>query len=172
MAYSQEVKDRVRMSYVRDCLPLKQAAERHGVPYDTVRTWKRKALNWDKDDWDEARNASRLIQGGSAEVTAAFMDDFVHIYHRTIKKLRAMMEKEDEFDPIAVAEALSKMADAWIKTTNALTKGKPSLNKLSVGLEVLQHFNDWIREYNTELAPEFVNVIEPFSAYLTQAMGK
>ena len=172
MAYSQDVKDRVRASYVRDCLPLKQVAEIHGVPYDTVRTWKRKALQWDKDDWDEVRNASRMIQGGSAEVTAAFMDDFVHIYHFTVKKMRTMMDDDEKFDPIVVAEALSKMADAWIKTTNALTKGKPSLNKLSVGLEVLQHFNEWIREYDQDLAPEFVNVIEPFSAYLAGAMGK
>lgn len=171
MAYSKEIRDRVRTSYVREGLPLHQVAQAHNVPYNTVRTWRRTAKA-KGDDWDQARSAHRLIQGGSPEITAAFMDDFVHIYHANVRHLREIMQDENNYNPIEVAEGLSKMADAWTKTMSALTRGRPSLNKLTVALEVLQEFNSWIRENNPEIAKDWVDLIEPFSAHLTKVIGK
>ncbi len=171
MAYSQEIVNKVRTNYVRHALPLRQAAEKNGIPYNTVRAWKRKAKD-DGDDWDTARSASRLLQGGASEVAAAFMDDFVKIYHATVKKLNVMMEEDDDYDPIIIAESLSKMADAWAKTMGTMSKGKPQLNKLSIAFEVIEQFNAWIREYDPAKATEWVNLMEPFSAHLTKFMGK
>ena len=167
--HKQEVKDAVRSAYIRDGVPLNQAAARHNVAIGTVRRW-RDAAKKRGDDWDEARNAHRLIQSGSSEVVASFLDDFVFIYHATVKSLREQLESGN-FDPIQSADALAKMSDSFTKTMSAIQKGKPTTSKLAVAFDVLELFTKWIRDHEPDLANKWIEIIEPFSRHLTEEMG-
>jgi len=62
MAYSDKIKAEVRSDFIRG-KPLSAVASSHQVPYDTARSWKRKAAA-DGDDWDTARAANRISAGG------------------------------------------------------------------------------------------------------------
>lgn len=169
MAYSQAVKDKVRQAYIHQRLPLAEAAAAHKIPYNTARTWKRECKR-NGDDWDRARTAARLVKGGISEVTSAFLEEFVILFQNTVNGLNEK-GKQDEVDHIEVAEALSRLADAYTKTVKSVTASSPQLNKLTIALEVVEMLTNHIREHHPDRLKEWVDLLEPFSRKLSEEMG-
>lgn len=170
MAYSQAIKDKVRQAYIHQRLPLAEAAKAHRVPYNTARTWKRECKR-NGDDWDRARTAARLVKGGISEVTSAFLEEFVLLFQNTVSGLNEKGKQGTETDHIEVAEALSRLADAYTKTVRSVTASSPQLNKLTIALEVVEMLNNHIREHHPDRLKEWIDMLEPFSRKLSEEMG-
>ena len=165
MAHKPEVKNAARSAYVYDALTLEQIAERHGISVHTVGRWKREARDTG-DDWDRARGAARLSGQGSEAVTAAVLEDFVLLFQSTIADLKA----DKEIKPIARAEAISRLTDAYNKTMSAAAKSSPKLNKLAVAMEILQYLTSFIREDYPHLVESFAEMLESFGRKLSEVL--
>ncbi|PCI07594.1 MAG: DNA-binding protein [Gammaproteobacteria bacterium] len=166
MAYDQEVRTAVRRSYVNERLALAAAAEKHKVTYATARTWKRKTKT-NGDDWDKARSATRMAEGGIGEMTSQVIEDFALLFLTTI----ADIKKADDLDPIKKAEALSRLSDAYSKTMKAASTGSPQIARLSIAMEVLQELAVFIRKHSPDDLPRFSAILDPFGQHITKVMA-
>lgn len=169
MAHSQKVKDKVREAYIHQRLPLAEAAALKKVSYNTARAWKRECRRHG-DDWDRARTAARLVKGGISEVTSAFLEEFVLLFQSTVKGLNEK-GKQGDVDHVEVAEALSRLADAYTKTVKSVTASSPQLSKLTVALEVVEMLTNYIREHHPDQLRVWVDMLEPFSRKLSAELG-
>ncbi len=165
MAHSQETKRKVRSEYVKG-MPLKAAAALHNVPYGTARTWKEAASNAG-DDWDVARAALRLSDGGVKALTAEVIEDFVHMFKSTIDAVKA----DKKLSPLQKADVLAKLSDAYQKTIKAAGSSNPGLSKLAIALDVLRKQLDFIRDRYPKHTPIFMEILEPFGEYLSREFG-
>lgn len=168
MAHSAETRTRVRTAYVRQRLDLKTAAAAHGVGYGTARRWRAEAEEAG-DDWDRARAAARMADGCLGDLTYEVLEQFALLFQATIEELRAPVAEGDEpRNPIATAEALAKLADAYTKTVKAAGKVDGKMAELSVALRTLELFTAYLRERRPELLGVFADVLEPFGARLSE----
>lgn len=165
MAHSQEVRDAVRRSYVYERLPLEAAAEKHEVKFPTARGWKKKAKE-SGDDWDKARSASRMADGGLGDITNQLLEDFTLLFQSTVEDIT-----NGQYDGLKKAAALSQLSDAYTKTMNAATKGNPKLAKLSVAMEMLEELTKFIKQHDPDLLPAFAAILEPFGKRITEVFG-
>lgn len=165
MAYSPEQRQAVRRAYVFDRVTLTAAAERHGVPYQTVRRWKSED-EARGDCWDKARAASRLAAGGLGDITAEVLEDFSRLFQSTIQELES-----GDVDPIKKAESIGRLADAYTKTMKAAGGADPKISKLAVAMQVIEELAKFIRERNPELLAPFTAVLEPFGARVAEILG-
>ncbi len=165
MAHKPEIRNASRGAYVYEALTLEQIAERYGISVHTVGRWKRDAKNTG-DDWDRARGAARLSGKGSEAVTEAVLEDFVLLFQSTIADLR----DDRDVKPIARAEAISRLTDAYNKTMSAAAKSSPKLNKLAVAMETLQHFASFIRSDYPHLVESFADMLETFGRRLSETL--
>lgn len=155
----------VRRSYVYDRLPLEAAAQRCGIAYNTARRWKRQAKA-DGDDWDRARSAARMAQGGLGELTSQVLEDFAHLFQATVEEI-----KTGNADGIAKAEALSRLSDAYTKTMKAAGGASPQMAELSVALRVVDELAHFIRDEYPDDLERFAQILEPFGARLSEVFG-
>lgn len=165
MAHPQERRGAVRRSYVHERLSLEAAADKHGIAYNTARVWKRKARD-DGDDWDKARAAHRMADGGLGDITAQLLEDFALLFQATIEEI-----KSGDYDGLKKAEALSRLSDAYTKTMKAAAGGDPRIARLAVALEVLDELAKFIRESFPDELERFVRILEPFGERLSKAFG-
>lgn len=166
MAHTPETKNKVRTLYVRQRLPLTDAAAAAGVSYHTARGWKKKAEQ-QGDDWDRARSASRLAEGGLGDLTHEVIEQFALLFQATIEQLRSEPVEGESRDPIQTAEALAKLADAYTKTVRAAGATDPKLARLSIALEVLELQGRFITERFPDDLERFTLILEQFGAYLS-----
>ncbi len=159
MAYPQEIKDKVRGSYVYDRLALEDAARAHGIPYNTARTWKKKAKDRG-DNWDRARQATRMVND---DITAAVMEDFVLLFQSTMTSLK----EAQDMPALQKAEILAKLSDSYVKTMKAAGGGDPKMGKLAIALDVLNMLSEFIRKHYPEQVVPFTELLEPFGAHLS-----
>lgn len=165
MAYPQEIKDAVRRSYVIERLTLEEASDKHGVSYHTVRSWKKKARE-QGDNWDMARQATRLSQGGIGDLTNQVMEDFAHLFQRVVQDV-----KSADVEPLKKAEALARLSDSYTKTMRAATRGNPDVGKLAVALEVLDRLAKYVAKEFPEHANVLLDILEPFGDHLAKTYG-
>lgn len=163
MAYSETVKSAVRSDYIRGDV-LKSAAEKHKVPYETARSWKRKALA-DGDDWDTAKAANRISAGGIKTLTAEVIEEFVLLFQVTIDDIK----KAKDIDPLKRAEAISRLSDAYQKTVKAAGASNPELSRLAIAMDVLQRMSKFVRSHRPDLTQPFLEMLEPFGKELSRA---
>lgn len=163
MAYSDEVRHGVRRAFVGG-LSLKDACAQHDVPYETGRTWKRKAAA-SGDCWDNARAATRISASGTQALTNEVIEDFVHLFKSTIE----ILKNDERIQPLQRAEALARLSDAYQKTIKAAGDSNPKLSKLAVAMDVLQRQAQYIREHHPDLVQAFIVVLEPFGEELSRA---
>lgn len=166
MAHPPELRAKVRGSYVHERLPLETAAEKHGVSYPTARRWKADAEN-DGDDWERARSAARLAGDGMRNVTQMMLEDYLQLHQSTVEAVKS----DQKMGPLAKAEVLSRLADAFTKTMAAVGKASPELSRLAVATDVLQRFAKFIASEAPHLAEPLLEVIEPFAAELAKDYG-
>ncbi len=162
MAYSESVKQGVRADYIRG-LTLTGAAEKHQVPYDTARAWKRKA-HADGDDWDTAKAATKISTGGVKALTAEVLEDFVHLFKTTIDEIK----DADNVPPMQKAEAIARLSDAYGKTVKAAGASNPELARLAIAMDVLQRMADFIRRKFPKQQLAFLEILEPFGKELNR----
>ncbi len=164
MAYSQEVKTKVRKSFIQGH-PLKAAADLNSVPYETVRAWKRNAKATG-DDWDSAKAAIRISSSGVQALTAEVIEDFVLLFQTTIEDI-----KNADIPALQKADAIARLADAYNKTIKAAGASNPELSALSIAMDVLQRQVDFIRKRFPQHVDVFMEILEPFGEELSRVFG-
>ena len=160
MAHSPELRQAVRTAYVHDRLSLEAAAEAGGVPHSTARTWKARARA-EGDDWDSARNAARLAEGGLGDLTRLVIGDFARLFQATMEGL-----KNYQGDPVDAAQALTRLADSYVKMVGAAGRAEPGVTRQGMALEVLRLLSDFIRRQYPQHLATFAGILEPFGAHL------
>lgn len=166
MAHPHETVHAVRASYIQ-IGSLKQAATFNNVNYATARNWKRDAkLNG--DDWDHARRANRLSANSVEDMTAALLEDFVILFQATMDAVKA----DEKLTPLEKTDAIAKLSDSYIKTVKAAGNSSPTLNKLSIAMDVIKDLGDFIRETEPKLLESFLEVIAGFGEEIVIKYGK
>lgn len=166
MAYSEETRRALRSAYVYKALSLEAAAEQIQVAFGTASRWRREAKEAG-DDWDQARTASMMAGQGAEAVSQLVLQEFMTLFQSTIEQLKTDVKAT----PIAKAEALSRLSDAYNKAISAAAKSNPKLNKLSVAMEVLQLLANFIRDDHPHLTESFLMILEPFGEKISEAFG-
>lgn len=163
MAHPPERKAQVREAYVRQGLTLEVAAASAGVAYGTAREWKR-AAEQAGDDWDRARNARRLAEGGLGSMTTQVLEQFAVLFEATMQRLQV-----EPGPAIETAEAIARLSDAWVKTTKAAGTADPKFSRYAVALEVLEAFVAYLRDEGTPADLErFGQLLEPFGRRVSE----
>lgn len=166
MARSPEKHAELRRLYIRERLSIAQAAAAVGVAPATARGWKARDKRGG-DDWDKARAAARMAAGKLGDVTAQVLEEFSTMFQATIPRLR----EQSENDPIAAAQAIAQLSDAYTKTVRAAGGVDPRAGKLAVALEVLEKLGDYIKQHCPQHGPVFVEILEPFGQELSREYG-
>lgn len=156
----------LRALYVHKGLTVLEAAARVDYSYRNAQRIKAKAKK-DGDDWDEARAASLMTQEGMSVSARDCLERFLRMYNVVFGDL----EKDENITPLEKAETISRLADAFTKTMNAVGKASPRLSKLAMATDVLQRLAGYLREHKPEIAHVFAEVLEDFSADLAKAYG-
>lgn len=166
MAHPKEKKTAARAAYVYEALTLEVIAQRIDASLGTISRWKRDALEGG-DDWDRARAAARISGQGSEAVTQAVMEDFILLFQSTLTDVK----NDKDIKPLAKAEIISRLSDAYNKTMSAVAKGNPKLSKLAVAMEVLQLQVKFIRDSYPHLSEPFADMLDLFGQKISEAFG-
>lgn len=166
MAHSKEMITAARAAYVYEALSLPAIADRLNVSRGALSRWRRAAQDGG-DDWDRARAAARLSGQGAEAVTQAVLEDFVLLFQSTLTEIK----EAKGAPPLAKAEAISRLSDAYNKTMSAVAKGNPKLNKLAVAMQVIQELADFVRREHPKHAMAFGEILEPFGQRVSEVFG-
>lgn len=166
MGYGPEVIRKVRAAYIHEALPLEQAADREGVGGRTAARWKAKAQEAG-DDWDRARTAARLSGESLEQINQALLEQFLTFHKATMEAVQA----DKKMPPSEKVAAISRLADAFNKTMNAVSKSAPELSRLAVASDVLQRLGRYVAEHHPGHAAALLEVLEPFGEELVKVYG-
>ncbi|HET7300221.1 MAG TPA: DUF1804 family protein [Oleiagrimonas sp.] len=165
MAHSRLKKAEVRRHYVVDRQPLTGAAQLAGVAYSTARQWKAAALVAG-DDWDRARLAAQVTDGGSQELTRVVLAEFVPMFKSTVEGLR-----DAAIGAAEKAEAISRLADAYTKTVKAAGAVDPAIARLAWAMDVLKELGEFTQREFPQHSAAMLEMLEPFGQYLAEQYG-
>lgn len=165
MAHSAEIKQAVRSSYIYERLSLSACSLKHAVSFSSVQSWKRKAKA-NGDDWDKARAASRLADGGLGDITQQLLEDFALLFQSTIDDI-----KNGDFNGLEKAEAISRLSDSYNKTMRAASGGNPKIAKLAVALQVLEELVAFIQKEYPEDLPRFAVILEAIQPRVSEVFA-
>lgn len=168
MAYASHVRTKLSGLYIYQALTLDEAAKACGVSLRTALHWK-KASAEQGDDWERRRLAARMAGESQERVSQAILEDYLLLHQFTIEKLK--QDTDPKVTALQRAEALSRLADAFTKTMNAVRKSSPSLNNLAVANEVLQRQAAFIKARFPQHAEVFLEILEPFGEELAKSYG-
>lgn len=163
MAHGPEAHAAVRVAYVHQALPIEQAARQAGVPEATARAWKAKARRGG-DDWERARTASYMSGQGSDTVMMHVLQSILTLTQSTLADLETA-----ETDPLERVEAISRLTDAYHKTSAAIARGSPKLSRLALAMEILEKLAEFIRAHHPQHAGALLEVLEPFGAEIVKS---
>lgn len=165
MAHDPELRKSLRRSYVLDRQPLNAAAAQLGISYSTARSWKERALEHG-DDWDRARQAESIGDGGVKSLTRLVLEEFIPLFQTTVKAIQS-----DELGAIDKAEAISRLADAYAKTVKASGAVDPAIAKLGWAMDVLKMLAQFTMEKFPQHQAALLEMIEPFGEQLAAEFG-
>lgn len=166
MARDQDTLAAVRASYIHERLDITDAAAKHGVAQSTARRWKKKAKD-SGDDWDMARQASRLASGGMADLTTVVLEDFTLQYQALMDALR----NDTEIKPLDKANILTKLADSYVKIMKAAGGGDQEIGKLAAAMETINLMSEFIAEHFPQHREAFLEILVPFGEEVTRHYG-
>lgn len=152
--------------YVEESRNPAQCAAAVGVSERTVQNWMARARDQGKS-WDKSRSAYLLGPGGTESIALKFVPTFFALINSTIRDL----EEDKDLSPLEKAEALSRITDAAVKAANAMAKLNPSLNRVSVSMETVKLFADYIAREFPQHAEAFMEVLGPFSQHIVNKFG-
>jgi hypothetical protein len=165
MAHDNATKQALRRAYVVDRQPLEAAAAKLKLAYSTARSWK-KAAQQRGDDWDRARVAEDVGDGGVKALTRLVLEEFIPLFKSTIQSI-----KEDKLTGHEKAEAISRLSDAYVKTVKASGAVDPSIAKLSWAMDVMRLLARFTAEQFPQHQTALLEVLEPFGERLAQEYG-
>lgn len=110
MAWSQDIRDKVRNGYIFDQLPLDIVAMKYAVPHDTARRWKTQAMK-NGDDWDKLRAAHALAGDGLESVARTVLISLVVKCQTTLERLN----QNPDIPPQESVELLASLSDSLSK---------------------------------------------------------
>lgn len=166
MAHPAESRNALRVSYVHDQLPLKVAAEKVGVSYNTASRWRGEA-EAAGDNWDKHRAAVLMTGGGVESVARAAMTGFMVQYASVMDTLN----DDRDIPPKDKCDMLASLADSFNKTVSASKKVLPETSQLATAMDVVQRLAVFIREHYPKHALAFAEVLEPFGDSIAKAYG-
>lgn len=165
MAHDAKTRQALRSAYVIDRQPLKAAAALLDVSYSTARTWRDEAKR-SGDDWDRARMAEDIGDGGTKALTRMVLQEFVPLFKSTIEAI-----KSAKLDAIDKAEAISRLSDAYMKTVKASGAVDPSIARLSWAIDVLRKLGEFTAERFPQHQTALIEILEPFGEQLAAEYG-
>ncbi|MDM4768631.1 DUF1804 family protein [Solimonas sp. SE-A11] len=165
MAHDPDLRKQLRRSYVVDRQPLKAAAALLDISYSTARSWKEQALERG-DDWDRARQAEDVGDGGVKALTRLVLEEFIPLFKTTVAAIQG-----DKLDAVEKAEAISRLADAYAKTVKASGAVDPAIAKLAWGMDVIKLLVKFCMEHFPQHQAALVEIIEPFGEELATEFG-
>lgn len=161
--YTEEHRRKIRSSYINERLPLTQAAERHDVGYRTATSWK-KAAEEAGDNWDTARAALRISQGGAEAVANEVLEDYILLHKATVDEVK----NSKELTAMQRVEALTKLADSFAKTMKAFQLAHPEARILGMAMDVMIWMKDFINTQFPEHQAAFAEVLQPFGEHVVK----
>lgn len=165
MAHKHELRAQLRRRYVVDRQSLAQAADAVEISYSTARTWKDAALQRG-DDWEHARAAEEIGEGGVRALTRVVLDEFVPLFRSTISDI-----KNGEMKGVDKAEAISRLADAYTKTVKASGAVDPALAKLAWAMDVIKLLAQFVAAEMPQHQAAILEVLEPFGERVAETYG-
>lgn len=166
MAHPPETISAARSAYVYEALNQDAIADRFNVPRTTIARWKRAALE-KGDDWDRARAAARLSGQGMEAVTTAVLEDFVLMFQSAMEDIK----NAKDIKPFDKVEMLSRLSDAYAKTSAAMAKANPKLDKLSFAADILRDLVQYVQQQYPQHATAMEQVLMPFSEEIGRRYG-
>jgi hypothetical protein len=166
MAHGDDARRAVRAAYVFDQLALEAAAAKCGIPYDTVRNWKREGKKLG-DDWDKARSAQMIAGGGIEDVVRQTLGIVVQQVQATVQAI----QEATDMPPGEKVQMLASLADAYNKLMAASRKMMPETDKLAVATDVVKRLAEFTRTKHPKHASALIEVLEPFADELAKAYG-
>jgi hypothetical protein len=166
MAHAGDVRRAVRAAYVFDQLSLEVAAAKHGVPFDTVRNWKRAGKELG-DDWDKARGVQMIAGGGIEDVVRQTLGVVVQQVQATVQAI----QDTTDMPPATKVAMLASLADAYNKLISASRRLMPETDKLAVATDVAKRLAEFVRTNYPQHAPAFTEILAPFGDELAKAYG-
>ena len=158
MAYDEAIKRKVRSAFVHKALSVKDSALLNNVPYNTARAWKKKAAE-DGDDWDKAKAAVMMAEGGIGDVSQQILVELATQAQTVIDQ----MNEDQDMSASEKTQNLSKLADATSKTMAAVGKTSKQLSSLAVAMQVLKMLGEFVTAHFPEHGDAFVEILEPFA---------
>lgn len=165
MAHTSQTQLALRSSYINEQMDLKTAAAIHSVSYGTARIWKKKAKD-NNDDWDSARNAMLLAQGGKKELINQVVERFFIQSERIFKSI----EQTETMNPETMVDLMAKWTDSMSKVSKVLGSDN-NFHKIGFALELLQMLGSFIRKDYPQHAQAFLEVLEPFGQEINKTYG-
>jgi hypothetical protein len=165
MAYETAKRAKLRRYYVVDRQPLNAAAKLSSVSYSTARAWKQAAVERG-DDWDRARLAEDVGEGGVKALTRLVLEEFIPLFKSTIQAI-----KSDKLDGIEKAEALSRISDAYSKAVKASGAVDPGVAKLGWAMDVMRLLAQFTAERFPQHQSALLEILEPFGEALAVEYG-
>jgi hypothetical protein len=165
MAHERFKKAEVRRRFVVDRQPLAACATAAGVSYSTARAWKKDAAERG-DDWDRARLAEQVSDGGVQELTRIVLAEFVPLFESTIIEL-----KDSKIPAIQKAEAISRLSDAYTKTVKASGAVDPAIARLAWAMDVLKLLAQFVASNFPQHNDAMLEILEPFGVRLAEEFG-
>ncbi|WP_421793546.1 DUF1804 family protein [Hydrocarboniphaga effusa] len=166
MAHDSAKRQEVRRRYVTDQQPLKAAAQLSGISYSTARGWKDAALRIG-DDWDHARMADAVGDGGVRELTREVLTEFVPLFRSTIEAIRT----SDKLKAVDKVEAMARLADAYQKVVKASGAVDPAVAKLGWAMDVMRLLAQFCAEKFPQHQSALMELLEPFGERLSVEYG-
>ena len=167
MAYSQEVINAVRRSFINEQLPMEAAAEKHGIPVATARRWKKDAAAVG-DNWDTLKTAYVMTNGGLEEVSRHVLMSFMVQYRSVMDELTT----NPDIAPVVRADKIVGLADAFNKITAASRRVLPEVNRLAVALDVIGKFAEYVQKNRPDVLGAFLELLEGFGLEVEALYGK
>ncbi|MBZ8510707.1 DUF1804 family protein [Escherichia coli] len=161
MAWSQDIRDKVRNGYIFDQLPLDIVAMKYAVPHDTARRWKTQAMK-NGDDWDKLRAAHALAGDGLESVARTVLISLVVKCQTTLERLN----QNPDIPPQESVELLASLSDSLSKAVASSKKILPETDRLATALEVVQRLGAFIKERHPAQYAAFLEVLEDFAKEL------
>lgn len=118
------------------------------------------------DDWDRARLAAQVSDGGSQELTRVVLAEFVPMFKSTVEGLRDAAIAAPE-----KAEAISRLADAYTKTVKAAGAVDPTIASLAWAMDVLKELGEFTQREFPQHSAAVLEMLEPFGQYLAEQYG-
>ncbi|ALG67881.1 DUF1804 family protein [Beggiatoa leptomitoformis] len=162
---NEQNKLKARNMYVYEYRNLEEIAELLGtVASTTVRAWKEKSAKLG-DDWDKARSAHRIAEGGLSAINARLLEELARNSQNIFEKIKELE------NPLEAVGAIAQLGDSYSKLTRAIRDGTPQLNELAVIQKTLTILRKFIEEKYPQHLTAFVDILEPFAVHMTKQVG-